>query len=135
MQTGAYPVRSGAVHQQGIGGDQQDLEEDEEIEQVAGEEGAVDAQQLKLEQRMEIRAAGIVAAAGVEHRAGGQYRHGEQHQRGQAIQQQDDAEGRRPVAQGVDLQLTATGPLQEQHRQRQQGPGGEQRQPARGPGG
>ncbi len=44
-----------AVQLQGIGGDEQDFEEDEQVEQVAGEKGAVDAEQLHLEQHVEAR--------------------------------------------------------------------------------
>ncbi|MNJ66148.1 hypothetical protein D3C77_622010 [compost metagenome] len=54
-----------AVHQQRIGRDQQDLEEHEQVEQIAGEKRAVDAEQLELEQCMEVRPALIVATTGV----------------------------------------------------------------------
>ena len=52
------------MQHQAVGGDQQHLEEHEQVEQVAGEEGAVDAQQLELEQRVEMAAALVPAADG-----------------------------------------------------------------------
>ena len=43
------------MQQQAVGRDQQHLEEDEQVEQVAGQEGAVEPDQLELEQRVEMR--------------------------------------------------------------------------------
>ncbi|MNS97796.1 hypothetical protein D3C72_1321430 [compost metagenome] len=118
------------MHQQGIGRDQQDLEEDEQVEQVSGEEGAVDPQQLELEQGVETHAVAIVAAHRVEHRGAGQHGGGQQHQRGQPIQQQHDTEGRLPASQGVDAQLAIAGLLHQQQRERHQGQGGQHRDAA-----
>ena len=60
------PPRAGAVQHQAVGGDQQHLEEDEQVEHVAGEEGAVDAHELELEQRVEVAAAPVPALGGVD---------------------------------------------------------------------
>ncbi len=62
MQPGAGALAAAAVQQQTIGGDQQHLEEYEQIEQVAGQEGAVQAEQLQLEQHLEV-ASGVIGAA------------------------------------------------------------------------
>ncbi len=51
------------MQQQAVGGGQQDLEEHEQVEQVAGEEGAVEPHQLELEQRMEMHACAVPARA------------------------------------------------------------------------
>ena len=53
------------MEHQPVGGDQQHLEEDEEVEDVAGQERAVDAHELELEQRVEMppRASQPVAMA------------------------------------------------------------------------
>ena len=49
MHAHAQALAALAVHQQHIRGDQQHLEEHEQVEQVAGQEGAVEAHQQKLE--------------------------------------------------------------------------------------
>ncbi|MND85159.1 hypothetical protein D3C80_770730 [compost metagenome] len=116
------------MRQQRVGSNQQDLEEYEQVEQVAGEEGTVDAHQLELEQRVEAGAALIVATHGVEQREQRQQRSHQQQQRAQAVEHEDDAEGCHPVAQGIDLQRPGRR-LRHQHAgQRQQCEGGEQRQ-------
>ena len=51
---------------QAVGGDQQDFEKDEQVEQVAGQEGAVDAEQLQGKEHVEILAAPVIAACGIE---------------------------------------------------------------------
>src|SRR3546814_4401483 len=51
------PLLSLTVQDQPIGGDQQHLEKDEEVEQVARQKCAVQPQQLKLEERVEMPAA------------------------------------------------------------------------------
>jgi hypothetical protein len=62
------------VRQQRVGGEQHDFEEDEEIEQVAGQESAEQAHQLQLEQRVEMFAALVEAGTGVEQRSEAQDR-------------------------------------------------------------
>jgi len=121
-----------AVQQQRIGGDQQNLEEHEEIEQIAGEERTIDAQQLELVQRMEVRPALVIAAAGVERGETGQHGGDQQHQRAQAIEHQDDAEWRLPVAQRIGAQLAVTREQQQPEGDRHQRPGGRQRKQALG---
>src|SRR3546814_8862702 len=53
------PLLSLTVQDQPIGGDQQHLEKDEEVEQVARQKCAVQPQQLKLEERVEMPAAPV----------------------------------------------------------------------------
>ncbi|MEZ5905634.1 MAG: hypothetical protein R3C69_11235 [Geminicoccaceae bacterium] len=76
---GPPPARPDAVQHQAVGGDQQHLEEDEEVEDVAGEEGAVQAHELELEERMEMAAPGVVAGARIDEdeqrHDGGQEKH------------------------------------------------------------
>ena len=120
VQRRPQPRQARAVQQQAIGRDQQDFEEHEQVEQVGGQESAVQAHQLKLEQGVEVRAAPVITAAGVEQGrqcdAGGQ----RQHQRRQPVQEQRDAERRCPVAHQVGLHIAAIGLLQEGDRHRQQ---------------
>src|SRR3546814_17862503 len=53
------PLLSLTVQDQPIGGDQQHLEKDEEVEQVARQKCAVQTQQLKLEERVDMPAAPV----------------------------------------------------------------------------
>ena len=99
-----------AVQHEAVGGDQQYLEEHEEVEDVAGQEGAVDAHELKLKEGVEVAPALVPATAdGVDdHRHGEDG--GEQHHQGrQAVEHQHDAERRDPIAQFVDLRRAACG--------------------------
>ena len=56
MQASAHALRAGPMQNQAIGRGEQHFKEHEEIEQVAGQEGAVQAHQEQLEQRMIMRA-------------------------------------------------------------------------------
>ena len=102
VQARAHARRAAAVQQQPVRGGEQHLEEDEQVEQVAGEEGAVQAHELQLEQRMEVHAGPVPAGEREEQRreadGGGEH----QHQRGEPVEREDDAERRRPVAGQVD---------------------------------
>ena len=132
MDPRTHPRGTVAMQQQGVGGDQQNLEEDEQVEQVRGKEGTIDAHQLELEQRMEVGASCIVAAAGIEHRACRQHGCDQQHQRAQPVEHQDDAEWRLPIAQGIDAQLVIAGEQQQPDSDRYQHKGRQQRQDALG---
>jgi hypothetical protein len=46
VDAGAHPLSAAAAEHQAVGGDQQHLEEHEQVEQVGGQEGAVEAHQL-----------------------------------------------------------------------------------------
>ncbi|MCY1530062.1 hypothetical protein D9M68_652380 [compost metagenome] len=120
MQTGAHPLRATTVQQQRVGGDQQDLEEHEQVEQVAGEEGAVDPHQLELEQCMEVATAFVVPAHRIEQGEKRQHGSNDQQQCAQAIEQQNDAERRLPVARGINLQHALIGVPHQPEAQRQQ---------------
>jgi hypothetical protein len=54
------------MRQQHVGGEQHHFEEDEEVEQVAGEKGAEQAEQLKLKERVEMNSRLVEAGAGIE---------------------------------------------------------------------
>lgn len=64
VQAGAHPRTPRTMQQQAIGGGQQHFEEDEQVEQVGGEEGAVQPHQLDLEQRMEAGPCTVPAGTG-----------------------------------------------------------------------
>ena len=104
VQPGTHPLAAPAVQQQAVAGRQQHLEEDEQVEQVGRQEGAVQPHQLQLEQHVEVHARVLPARQGVEQRgqadAAGQHRH----QRRQPVGHQHDAEGHRPVARQVDAE-------------------------------
>ena len=101
MRAGLQPLAAAAMHHQPVGGDQQHLIEHEQVEQVAGQEGAVHPHQLELEQRVEMLAALVPAADGIEQHEQRQHGSQQQHHRRQPVQHHDDAEGRRPVAQQI----------------------------------
>ncbi len=90
------------MQEQGIGGDQQDLEEDEEVEQVAGQEGAVEPHQLELEQRMEMPPEARVAPARRHHGGRAQHRGQQQHHGAQPVELEHDAKRRWPVPDVID---------------------------------
>ena len=121
VQRGAQPRHAGPVQQQAVGRDQQHLEEHEQVEEVAGQERAVDAHQLELEQRVEVRAAAVVATAGVQQRDQRDTRGQREHQRRQTVEHQHDAVRRLPVGEQVGLDAAAVGLQQQRDRQREQG--------------
>jgi hypothetical protein len=92
---------AGAVKHEAVGRDQQDLEEDEKVEDVAGKESAVDAHQLELKQGVEMATAPVPALCRIDHDEHSQDRRQKDHQRRQPVEHQDDAERWRPVPQGI----------------------------------
>lgn len=130
MQARAHPLRAAAMQEQRVGGDQEYLEEHEQVEQVAGQEGAVDTEQLELEQRVEMLAQAVVATQRVDQRGAAEHRGGQQHQGGETIEHEHDAERRGPVAQGIDAQVAAGGRTYQQQAQGDQCQRREQRQAA-----
>ena len=90
------------MQQQSVGSDQQDLEEHEQVEQIAGQKSTVDTHQLELEERMEIAPQPIIAAQGVKDRAASKHGGDQQHQRRETVNHQHDAERRHPVARRID---------------------------------
>ena len=63
VQARPDPRAARAVQQQAVGRRQQHLEEDEQVEEVAGQEGAVQPHQQELEQAVEMRARAVPARA------------------------------------------------------------------------
>ena len=110
LQTRPHPLAAAAMNHQAVGCDQQDFEENEQVERVAGQEGAGNTHQLELEQGMEMPPAGIPARGD---RVGeyDQRKHAGQqnHHRRQAVEHENDAERRRPIAEPVVLRLAASG--------------------------
>ena len=58
------------MQRQAVRGGEQQLEEDEEVEEIARQERPVDAHQQELEQRMEMRARAVPAREGEDHGGG-----------------------------------------------------------------
>jgi hypothetical protein len=102
VQPGLHPQPAGAVQQQAVGGRQHHLEEHEEVEEVAGQEGAVEAHELQLQQRMEVHAGAVPARGGIDGGAEGDDAGERDHQGRKPVGHQHDAEGRAPVAGQVD---------------------------------
>jgi len=88
---------------------QQYLEEDKQVEQVAGEEGTVQADQQELQQRLEVSAAMLPAAQRMRQQGQRQHAGQQHHQGGKPIGYQHDAELRRPVANPVHRGERAVG--------------------------
>ena len=82
VEAGLEPARAAAVQQEPVGGDQHHLEEHEQVEDVARQEGAVDAHELELEQRVEVAPARVPAGDGVKHDREGEHRGQHEHRRG-----------------------------------------------------
>ncbi|MCY1382631.1 hypothetical protein D9M69_706700 [compost metagenome] len=66
------------MQQQPVGGGQHDLEENEQVEQVGGEEGTGQPHELELEQRVKVHARAVPARRREQH--GGQRHGAAQHQ-------------------------------------------------------
>jgi hypothetical protein len=66
VQARLDPRDPDAVQRQPIGGGQHDLEEDEEIEDVAGEEGAVEPHKQELEEAVKARTCRVPAGQGID---------------------------------------------------------------------
>ncbi len=99
----AYPhlQSTPAAEQQAIGGDQHDLEEHEQVEDVPGQERTVQAHQLELEQRMKMRCTPVPACARMQQARRAQDQGRQQHPRRQAVAHQRDTDARRPVAEQI----------------------------------
>jgi len=126
LQPGAQPRPPAAMDHQPVRGDQQNLEEHEEVEDVAGEKRADEPHDLELEQRVKVLSARIPAGGHGMGQNNQRKQRGEQHHhRREPVEHQHDTEGRGPVAQPVDKGFA---------------PGGGERQPGgdrhdqRGPG-
>ncbi|MNC29205.1 hypothetical protein D3C75_774460 [compost metagenome] len=102
MQAGTHPGAARAMQQQAIGSGQQHLEEHEQVEQVGGEEGAVQTHQLDLEQCVEAGPGTVPAGAGKQQGTEADDAGEGQQQGRQVVDHQHDAERRRPVAWQVD---------------------------------
>ena len=111
MQAGTGPLAATAEQKQTVRGDQQDLEENEKVEQIACQERTVETEQLHLEQHVEIAA----DARSVQQDAGCQHCGHQHHDRSQPIDRQDDTKGRRPVTETVYLDLPFPGLYQQHH--------------------
>jgi hypothetical protein len=109
LQSGTGAIAATAEQQETVRGDQQDFEKDEQVEEITGQEGAVKAEQLHLEQDMEIAA----DAPPVQEYASCQQPGHQHHDRRQPIGRQYDTKRRRPVTETVNLYLPFPGLHQE----------------------
>ena len=118
------------MQHQPVGRREQHLEEDEEVEEVAGQEGAVQPHQQELEQAVEMLPLPVPAGGGEDQRRQGEHRGQEQHQRRQPVEHQHDGEGRGPVAEQVEPDLGAArgrlGAVEEREGDERQHRGGDQ---------
>ena len=104
LHPGTQPVLAAAVDHQPVRGDQQHLEKDKQVEQIARQEGPRQPHQLEQEQGVEMPPLRIPAGAdGVKLHAQGEHHRQQQQQRRQPVQHQHDAKGGGPVAQQIDL--------------------------------
>ena len=110
------------VQHQAVRGRQHDLEEDEQVEQVAGEKRAVHPHHQQEEDGVETRPRPIPAREGEHQGAAAQHAGQRHHQGREPVGHQHDAVGRGPVAQAVDPGGLAAGALvQQDQRHRQDG--------------
>ena len=117
MQASAQPCRSSAIEQQGVGGGQQHLEEHEQVEEIRGQERAVEPGQLEQQQGVEATAAFVARGqpASDPHHGGD----GEHHRR-EPVDGHRDTEGRWPVAERIGPTCAAGGLTEQHQRHRQQ---------------
>ena len=88
---------------QAVGRDQQNLEENEEVEEVAGQERAHNPHELKLEKRMKMPPPLVPAGTDrKEQHEERQHRRQKDHHRRQPVPDHDDTKGRGPVAQTIE---------------------------------
>ena len=111
MQPRAHPQLPAAMQHQPVGSGQKQFEEDEEVEQIAGQESAVQTHQQELEQAVKMRPLPVPARRGIDQRGQRQRRGQHQHQRREPVVHQNDAPGRDPVAQPVKPQFGAARPV------------------------
>jgi hypothetical protein len=113
MKTRLCFLAPAPVNDECIRRDQEDFEEYEEIEKVSGQKSAIDAHDLKQEQRIVERPLSIFFFGTVQPGAKGeQCGQGDQQGR-QAVNDKQDAERRLPAPQGVGKRFTLC--LQDQY--------------------
>ena len=61
MQGGTHSGPAGTMQQQAIGGREHDFKKHEQVEEVGGQEGAVDPHELQLEQGVKVHASTVPA--------------------------------------------------------------------------
>ena len=95
------------MQNQTVGGRQQHLEKYEQVKQVAGQEGAVQAQEQKLDQYMEMHAYPVPACDRKHQRGQRKNARQDQHERRQAVHHKHDPKRCRPVAKQIDANAAA----------------------------
>jgi hypothetical protein len=104
LQARAHPRLAAGMDHQTVGRDQKHLEKDEQVEDIARQEGAADSHELELEKRVEMPTSRVPSCRDRvdqhDQRKGRGQKH---HQRRQPVEHQDNAERCGPVAQPVDV--------------------------------
>ncbi len=118
----SHALRARAMQHQPVRGGQQHFEEDEQVEQVAREEGPIDPHQQQLKEAMEVEAGAMPPRRSENDRCQRQDRCQCHHQGRQAVDDQNDPERRGPVPQQIcaDLAAARIGAHQQCHRDGQQ---------------
>jgi len=80
VQARAHAEGAAPMQQKAVRGRQRDLEEHEEVKQVAGQKGASQPHEQELEDAVEVRAGPVPARQGEDQRGERQHRHEHQHQ-------------------------------------------------------
>jgi hypothetical protein len=91
------------MQQKSVRSGQQQLEEDKQVEEIAGQEGTIEAHQQKLKERMKMRACPVPTGKREHNRRQRQDAGQEQHERGEPIENEDNSERSRPIAQAIDF--------------------------------
>ena len=99
-----------------VRGGEHDLEEYEQVEQVARQEGAVDAHQQELKKTMKMGAGRVPAREREDQRSTGQDGRQQDHHCRQSVQHQNDPNGRRPVSEQIDGGCRGVGLTQQRDR-------------------
>ena len=125
VQRRTGPGLAGAVHQQGVGCNQQHFKEHEQVEQVSRQESTIDAHELEVKQRMVTTATSILSAHGKQQGGHRQHRSGQQKKHTGPVRQQGDGKRRRPATHIIWHRALLIDRLQqpEHHHQQSDDPG------------
>ncbi len=115
----ARPRRAAAMRQQGIGGEQENLEKHEQVEQIPGQERSGKPCQLQLEQGMEMPPLPVRPADCHQQRRHRQRKHQQHHHRRQPIHHQHNAIRSRPGPQRINRHFAGARARQQRQRRQQ----------------
>ncbi len=102
MHARPQPHLPPGMDHQAVGGDQQHLEEHEEVEQIARQEGPAETHELEHDKRVEVLAPRVPSRSdGVKLHDQRKDRRQRDHQGREPVEHQNDAKGRGPVAKEI----------------------------------